>query len=52
MDIFLNGVKLKEPDWARDMEKYLDIGELPVDKKESRKVRRRVAQFTKVDGIL
>lgn len=28
----VNGVELREPDWAREIEKYQDTGELPINK--------------------
>lgn len=45
-------MEFKENHWAGEIEKYLDTSELPVDKKDGRKIRRRVSQFTKVDKVL
>lgn len=48
----VNGVELKEPDWTKEIEKYLNTCELPIDKEEARKVKMRATQFTELDGIL
>lgn len=45
-------VKQGEPEWAEDMVKHLNTRELPAKKKEVRKIKRRVAQFTKIDRVL
>lgn len=41
-----------EPEWVLKVVKYLDTGELPVEKEEERKIKRRVARFTWIEGIL
>lgn len=48
----LKEVELKETNWTGEIEKYLDTDKLPVDKEEAKKIRRRTARFTKLDGVL
>ncbi|XP_042962726.1 uncharacterized protein LOC122297003 [Carya illinoinensis] len=42
----------RAPDWANSIVDYLDEGRLPEAKKETRKIKKRVARFLLIDGIL
>lgn len=39
-------------EWANDIIKYLDTGELPKGKEEVRRIRRKAARFVKVGEVL
>lgn len=45
-------MELKEPEWAKEIVKYLNTGELPDKKDEGRKVKERAARFIRVEGVL
>lgn len=45
-------IGVNDPEWASDINKYLDTGELPKGKKEARKTRGSAVRFIKVDRVL
>lgn len=45
-------VGIEEPEWAQGIIKYLNIGELPANKKEIKFVKRKVTKFAGIDGVL
>lgn len=42
----------EEVSWKTEIIKYLEAGEVPVDKKEARNLRFKVAKFTLIKGEL
>lgn len=45
-------VNTKTPTWVHDIIKFLMTEELPPSKEEARKVKNKVARFTKINGIV
>lgn len=52
IEMKVNHLGPAEPKWAKEIYEYLHSGKLPEEKEAIRKIKRSIARFVKVDGIL
>ncbi|XP_041016117.1 uncharacterized protein LOC121258640 [Juglans microcarpa x Juglans regia] len=45
-------IQLRIPDWAASIVKYFEIGEMPKDRQEARKIKNREAHYTMIEAVL